>query len=74
MKTSIVRAMLCVAVIMTISCSNSSDEKTHLHDDGTSHADHDTTKPAQQEFSVGDSAIADTTKEHSHADGKKHSH
>lgn len=61
--------------ILITSCNNTeeSKEKTHQHDDGSTHAEHDTTKPAQQEFNVVDTTKKDTTK-HSHADGEKHSH
>ena len=58
-------------------CNNDKKEPdTHAHDDGSTHADHDTTKPQQQEFSVSDSTnIKDTTdKQHIHKDGEKHSH
>lgn len=60
--------------VLTSSCNNNSDSKnTHQHDDGSTHADHDTTKPVQQEFNVVDSTKKDTTT-HTHDDGKKHSH
>jgi hypothetical protein len=78
MKKAIITALIGLASMIVISCGNSSNNtetKTHTHDDGSTHADHDTTKPAQQEFTVGDSTASDTTaKEHTHKDGEKHSH
>jgi protein involved in sex pheromone biosynthesis len=61
---------LCVAIIASLfilaSCGKKTDEGTHTHDDGSTHADHaDTTK--QEEFNA-----ADTTG-HAH-DTTKHDH
>jgi hypothetical protein len=62
------------AFVFTTSCNNNSTkEKEHMHDDGSTHSDHDTTKPVQQEFNVADTTKKDTTT-HTHADGEKHSH
>ncbi len=62
------------AFVLTTSCNNDSEAKnTHTHDDGSAHAEHDTTKPAQQEFNVADTTKKDTTN-HTHANGEKHSH
>jgi hypothetical protein len=75
MKKAIVTAFIGMASLIMISCGNSTESKTHTHDDGSTHPDHDTTKPAQQEFTVGDTTGKDTTvKEHTHKDGEKHSH
>ena len=58
-----------------ISCDNNTKNKSHTHEDGSAHADHDTTKPAQEEFTVGDTTSKDTTgKEHTHMDGEKYSY
>lgn len=62
------------AFVLTTSCNNGTEKKdTHTHDDGSTHADHDTTKPVQQEFNVADTTKKDTST-HTHADGEKHSH
>jgi hypothetical protein len=79
MKKAIFCAFIGIATLSMISCGNNAETnaetKTHTHDDGSTHADHDTSKPAQQEFVVGDSTAKDTTaKEHTHKDGEKHSH
>jgi hypothetical protein len=69
---------LCTLVFFT-ACNDSAEAGTHTHDDGSTHSDHaaDTAKPQQQEFTVGDSIMVDTTvKEevHNHKDGETHSH
>ncbi len=62
------------AIVLTISCNNNAETKNeHTHDDGSSHAEHDTTKPVQQEFNVADTTKKDTTT-HTNEDGEKHSH
>lgn len=64
-----------ITALAMISCDNNTGTKTHTHEDGSTHSDHDTTKPAQEEFVVGDSTSKDTTaKEHTHKVGEKHSH
>lgn len=55
-------------------CNNSSKEDTHTHDDGSTHSDHDTTKPKQHEFKVSDTTNKKDTGNHTHDDGTKHSH
>jgi hypothetical protein len=74
MKKLLLLASITSFVLIT-SCNNGeeSKEKTHQHDDGSTHAEHDTTKPVQQEFKVADTTKKDTTT-HTHADGEKHSH
>lgn len=73
MKKILLLASISVFVLTT-SCNNSTESKnTHQHEDGSTHEDHDTTKPVQQEFNVADSAKTDTTV-HTHEDGEKHSH
>jgi hypothetical protein len=75
MKKAIFSAMIGLTILTMISCSNNAETKTHTHDDGSTHAEHDTTKPAQHEFVVGDTTSKDTTtKQHTHEDGEKHSH
>jgi hypothetical protein len=84
MKRILSIGSICLITLFTISCADDiKDPGTHTHEDGSTHTDHDTTKPAQQEFTVGDSTHtdstgkhkhADSTKKHTHADGKKHTH
>ena len=60
--------------VLTTSCNNSNESiNTHLQEDGSTHDDHDTIKPVQQEFNVADTTKKDTTT-HTHTDGEKHSH
>ena len=74
-KMLLIGSMSAVLLFMNACANNQPAENTHTHEDGSTHTDHDTTKPNQQEFSVGDSTGADTSgKEHTHADGEKHSH
>jgi hypothetical protein len=73
MKKLLLSASIAAFVLITSCNNNSKTEKTHTHDDGSTHAEHDTTKPAQQEFNVADTTKKDTTT-HTHADGEKHSH
>ena len=72
MKTLILNAVLSIAIITMFSCSNKTESEAHTHEDGSTHADHDTTKPDQQEFIVGDSTQKDSS--HTHTNGEKHSH
>jgi len=75
MKKAIFSTVLGIATLAMIGCGNNGETKAHTHDDGSTHADHDTTKPAQQEFVVGDTTSKDSTgKKHTHEDGEKHSH
>lgn len=63
--------------LLILGCNDATKESgTHTHDDGSTHSDHDTTMPVQQEFKVADSTMhaTDSSKEHTHDDGKKHSH
>jgi hypothetical protein len=74
MKNLFLIGSLFLCLTMT-ACNNNKEEGAHVHEDGTTHSDHDTTKPVQQEFTVGDSTTVDTsTKPHVHEDGKKHDH
>ena len=77
MKKTVLIAGLISCLLFT-ACANNNDSGTHTHEDGSTHGDHahDTTMPAQQEFTVGDTTRPDsmTTKEHSHNNGEKHSH
>jgi ABC-type nickel/cobalt efflux system permease component RcnA len=75
MKKTILAAIIGVATLSMTSCGNNLESKTHTHDDGSTHADHDTTKPKQEEFTVSDTTHSDTTShEHTHEGGEKHSH
>lgn len=66
---------LCLAA-----CADSTESKsgahTHTHDDGTVHTGHaaDTTKPVQEEFTVGDTTHGTQSGAHTHEDGHTHSH
>ena len=74
MKKVLLVSSICAAMFFVISCNNNNSKPdTHTHDDGSTHADHDTVKPAQQEFNVADTTKKDTTA-HAHENGKKHSH
>ncbi len=72
MKKILFSALLGIATVTIFSCGNNAETKTHTHDDGSIHGGHDT-KPKQEEFTIGNTTHKDTT-EHSHKDGKKHSH
>ena len=73
MKKLLLLASISV-IVLTTSCNNNAETKnTHTHEDGSTHAEHDTTKPAQQEFHVADTTKKNTTT-HPNADGEKHSH
>ena len=75
MKKIFFSGCLSVLLFSIVACNNNAKTDTHTHDDGTTHAAHDTVKPAQEQFNVTDTTHSDTTgKEHSHKDGKKHSH
>jgi hypothetical protein len=74
MKKVIINAFMGIASLIMISCDNNTESVTHTHEDGSTHADHDTSKPVQEEFVVGDTTNKDTTKEHTHKNGEKHSH
>ena len=71
-------ALLCSASFTFFSCGSNADNNNHTHSDGSTHTDHDSTKPAQQEFSIVDTLQVDTTKKdtgtHAHEKGEKHSH
>ena len=74
MKRAFLFVLLCNATILFYSCGSNSETKTHTHTDGSTHADHDTTKPSQQEFNVTDTAKITDTTTHTHEDGETHSH
>jgi len=75
MKKAIITAFIGIVTVTTSSCGSNTETKTHTHEDGAVHADHDTTKPKQEEFIVSDTLTKDTTvKPHSHKPGEKHSH
>ena len=73
MKKVLITASMVLIACIAISCNNSQDSNTHKHEDGSTHTDHDTTKPKQQEFKA-DSARKESTVEHTHDDSTKHSH
>lgn len=75
MKKTILYAMICVATLTMISCGDTQDNNTHKHEDGSTHTNHDTTKPVQEQFKVTDTTSQTPTEgEHTHGDGKPHSH
>lgn len=67
--------LACISVfVFSTSCNNKTEENgNHLHDDGSTHTNHDSTKPVQEEFKINDS-IKNDTSTHPHDDGKKHDH
>jgi hypothetical protein len=74
MKKIFLLGSISICLLVTACNNDNKQGGTHLHDDGTTHTDHDTTKPEQQEFTI-DSVHRDTTaKPHTHNDGEKHSH
>lgn len=73
MKKLLFIGSICAALFSIYSCNNNSNADTHVHDDGTVHEAHDTTKPVQQEFNVADTSKKDTSA-HTHDEGKKHTH
>ena len=75
MRKALLFACIC-AFMFGSSCNNNktSKEGTHTHSDGSTHDDHDTTKPAQQEFNVTDTSGKKDTGIHTHDDGTKHAH
>ena len=74
MRKMLFVSSICAAMFFVSSCgNNNSKTDTHIHEDGSTHSDHDTTKPVQQEFNVTDSIKKDTTT-HKHDDGSTHSH
>ncbi|MBA2501046.1 MAG: hypothetical protein H0V30_15120 [Chitinophagaceae bacterium] len=75
MKNLLPGLSLAVVLMISVGCNNNSktEEGTHTHDDGSTHMDHDTTKPVQQEFKVADTTKTDTST-HTHENGEKHSH
>jgi hypothetical protein len=74
-KKTFISGSLILSVLFLAACNNSTEPKTHTHEDGSTHADHDTAKPKQQEFIIGDSTGKDSSsKEHTHKDGSRHSH
>ena len=77
MKKTFLLAIARSALFLSACTNNNNDSDTHTHEDGSTHGDHahDTIKPPQQEFIVGDTLQKDSaTKEHTHSDGEKHSH
>ena len=80
------KTMLCTGFALLlfsiVSCGDdkANDAGTHKHDDGAVHKDHnaDSAKPQQEEFNVTDSVSVKvdsaTKKEHTHKDGKPHTH
>jgi hypothetical protein len=75
MKKIFFSGCLSVFLFSIVACNDTTKTDTHTHDDGSTHAAHDTTKPAQEQFNVADTIQKDTTvKEHSHKEGEQHSH
>ena len=73
MKKVLLISSICTALFFVISCgNNNSQTDTHIHEDGATHQDHDTTKPVQQGFNVTDSVKKDSSA-HTHENGEKHS-
>ena len=75
MKKIFFSGCLSVLLFSIVACNDNAKTDTHTHDDGTTHAAHDTGKPTQEQFNVTDTTHKDTTgKGHSHEVGKPHSH
>lgn len=77
MKKIFLAVNLSIALCAFFACNNNAKTESgaHMHEDGSTHADHDSTKSKQEEFIVPDSTHKDSTgKEHTHKDGKEHSH
>lgn len=75
MKKILFRLMLCIALFSIFSCTESQEQNTHTHSDGSKHSYHDTVKPVQEQFKVTDNPLtAPVEIEHTHKDGKPHSH
>jgi uncharacterized lipoprotein NlpE involved in copper resistance len=75
MKKAIFTALIGLASVSITGCANNSESNVHTHEDGSTHADHDTIKPAQEEFMIRDTTHTDSAgREHTHKDGEKHSH
>lgn len=75
MKKIFFSGCLFVLLFSIVACNDTAKTNIHKHDDGTTHAAHDTVKPVQEQFNVTDTIHRDTTdKDHTHKDGKKHSH
>lgn len=66
--------LACFGVLVSIiACkTNTESNHTHTHEDGSTHADHDTTKHHQESFSLTDTSKTDSI--HVHKGGEKHSH
>jgi hypothetical protein len=58
------------------SCGKKAEQEgTHVHDDGSVHADHATDTTKQEEFAVGDSTAIDSAEHaHQHEAGEEHKH
>jgi hypothetical protein len=80
MKKLLISGFIAILLSLTSCGNNEAEQNTHTHEDGSTHADHDTTKPAQEEFNIADTTTKDTTnkdtikKKHTHKYGKAHSH
>jgi hypothetical protein len=61
MKKIFFSGCLSVLLISVGACYDNAKSNTHTHDDGTTHAAHDTVKPAQEQFNVADTIHKDTT-------------
>ena len=75
MKKMLFTGSIAALCLFTSCANNQQDQGTHTHEDGSTHAGHDTTKPNQQEFTPADSAHTDTPgKSHTHKEGATHAH
>jgi hypothetical protein len=78
MKKAIFIVLLCSATFSLYNCGTNNDANSHTHKDGSTHADHDTTKPVQEEFITADTLKIDSSKKdtsvHTHENGEKHTH
>jgi uncharacterized lipoprotein NlpE involved in copper resistance len=63
--------------LFAISCGKKAEQEgTHVHEDGSVHADHEPDTTKQETFTVaGDSTATDSTEHaHKHESGKEHKH
>jgi hypothetical protein len=59
MKKKFFSGCLSVLLFSIVSCNDNAKTDTHTHDDGTTHAAHDTGKPTQEQFNVTDTTHKD---------------
>lgn len=69
--------ILAIPVVILSGCSGNqtkSNTNTHVHEDGSVHKDHDTSKHHQEEFIVGDSSTHKHEQQNHDSHDHKHEH